>query len=1219
MPQATPQAPQPLDPVTAMGMCIGPVHRMVWGHGEPTEGQTHARALLEQQLPQAWELGGDDRRLAGLVNLWLTLTTGDDPLRSSWSIQDEWPGPLGRALRSLLDVQAKEPVLMALRRPWRFARARAALTALTRSHPHFRSNPAPTIFHEAREDALSLLRAARSPQTPPPAHLDLLHKDPEDWASEARGEQQLLPGVKVWKTLVEWLRKLQAAARDVVSTWTDRSSPRTVLPPGHKEALTSMSPGHRHLAEAVLADLDLQQAPDQATPALLRPATALAMMSKALKDASWPARVSWLPIAEEAVEGATEGITPLWAQQAQAQRHHLLEEIDVLRQRARRKATGLPEDDARPLWEAVDLLDEAKVQLHHYQADDAQEWVQLAQQAMATAMRSEKLAREEQRILTLWARLRDAGLLTKDLSSQPEAGNDDWPSTARAVEAQWRTVQDRFQKRLEGLSHKAHWLHDIPRRQVVGRVLELASTALQDGALTRASSAMDRAQEQLTAARRDLERDMEPSLRALWLRAKACAPSDDALFTLEAQLLRTSRRTQVGLPHAIRRQALSDWVVAAENGTLGDLPLLARVASGVATPVMWWDTLIPCDGLALDPLDAGTRKDGFALLRHGELTPLPPERYHFAPVGTGDASYRFDDDRVEGPYGDDGRPSHPQGLVARLPVDAFQDWFGLIDLDHTPWIIERPTLAQLLDRGAELVDRLREDEQSTWLDGLLTDLSPIDPTVVARAIDRLRAMELPPHIVEERLDRLSALHGASRHLAQARGAAVRAWLHSDDGAVALRTAARAHVDEHPELWDAPLKARHEQMEEELARMQALHEKLQQRATQARNAAEAAEQVIDDARFQLVGRWWSEQGGTGGTPAPQMATHERIPPAVWPEPSLHAPSTLEEVAEDLWRSTHLSELEAANLLACLLVGRATLVVGPPGSGKTTFLAHPLERLGLGAHRAETLQVPGGSHTRSDLLGNLDASQGLYQPGRLGLTEHLGLGAQHHGATWLPLWFEDLHLGVHGPTWRQLVNGTDVSLYAPELRPSNRGTIPPSLAVPSQLCLVGTASLLPERPLPDLLLADAWCIERRPDLADLLRPFQAPTPEPRPLDLRWLRQLAEQAPAASTRPLNAPLRLLFGAGLQGLPGHRTMSEVRAFLAIAQTLMPSAQAFDLALVQRILPSVQGVGPAAREGLLQVREACLAEGWTLSAARLERIVKQGIDMGDAFVGLPA
>ena len=86
------------------------------------------------------------------------------------------------------------------------------------------------------------------------------------------------------------------------------------------------------------------------------------------------------------------------------------------------------------------------------------------------------------------------------------------------------------------------------------------------------------------------------------------------------------------------------------------------------------------------------------------------------------------------------------------------------------------------------------------------------------------------------------------------------------------------------------------------------------------------------------------------------------------------------------------------------------------------------------------------------------------------------------------------------------------------------------------------------------------------------------------------------------------------VSGAPTPRSIHGIRAYLSVAQELLPIKVAEDYQVLQRILPGIRGVGERYRRVLEDLAGMCGRQSWRLSAQRCELIRARGEELGDFY-----
>jgi hypothetical protein len=1206
-----------LTPVRArLRAVVGAVWRATWSGSPDVDA---AVQVLREELEALYAMDGEARRLALLGSTWMALARDEDPLGTAWQIDELLPAPIGPVLRQLVDRRGERPALQEVWQPVHFGAARVALTELTKVQPNFRANPAPDLFGEAREDAQALLRAAASGDAMP--EVRLLQADVEDWASEARGTHQLLRGVKVWKTLVEWMRRLQREARKLAASWCPGAAPK--LPSGLQDPMSwaSRFPCDPELAKAWLYDLDV--APRRGLPpVLLRPRDGLIALGVAVDDLEVLDRAAWLYLVDEALEAAPGLGRPGWATDTHKRLRELEDEVATLLDRARRRARVTDDEAARAkLEEVIEQLEEASGQLDDRRVHEALEWAALARETLDDAVADAQLAEAEARAAALWRRLRLLDRLP-DVPEPPAAGESDdvLLSVLADLEAAWSTEVDALRTRLAAMRDAADWLHGDRDRRLASDALRLAHAAIETDELRRASRALDQVARLVDGARAALDGRLDAGLLQLLHRARRAGLAGAALHGLEQQLARCRDRADVGLPTATHREALTALVAHVEGATASPAVLAVGASDGLQ-PVLWWDAAVPVADQTAVP--AAVVPDKLYLMTAGgdgwSWEKLPSRRERFVPVVDSDAEvgeastapphldawsgrlFLQASDVVHGPYVvRDGTilPADARGLVGTLPADDFWDLFGGVDLPalstRERHVVDPPALHELVSEGGQLLDRLGDERAEHWLERLVEGIGGLDAGGLARAVDLLEAMELPEEVRQARLTRLRPVLGAAEEFAEARSEAVTAWLGSAAGEAAVKAAARDWVAERQDLLDAAVAVERERLASELQSLEDERDTATQQLDRLRVEVDAIAKIRDDARFAVLAGW-----GMQGSAAARTSRLRPLPPVVTRRPVGSMRGLVDRAVSALGGS----EEAVANLVLTLVTSPLVVCVG--GVEPTA----PVERLlrWLGSDTL-SLTVRGGWQDDAALFGALDDER--WRPSSDGLVEHL----VHATRCWAAgrdglhaVVFDELLRADPARYLSRVVSAARtgaVSLYAPSNEPSNAAAYPASVGVGRGVRWVLGHTWSEATPLPGWLLNEATVL-RTTDWGDVA--------DPAPVSWRDVTGLV--TPASRPGVLTEVFDAL--AALRAPVGRRAEARILAYLGAAEGVLTPADAMDLQLCQVVLPRLRGAGPRFGEGLDGLASLLSRRGFRRATSQVEAMRRAGRELGDFYDAL--
>lgn len=1230
-------APEQVEPDARLWLraLVGSVWRLTWTGDTPGGERTAALSRFTTHLQALFALGGADRELALLGSAWVTLALDDDPLGTAWQIDDLLAEPVGPHLRRVLDFRGDGAALLAYWKPLRFAAARAKLAELVQVQPNFRANPAPELFGEAREDAQALLRAAESEEHVPKVRL--LGADVETWASEARGTHQLLRGVKVWNTLVEWMRRLQDAAVELKATWAPGVALST--PP---KGIEGWADGFvdTELAAAFLHDLRLSKR-RRPLPTVLQPRSGLAALESCVADLDVHDRVELLFLVDE-IRGDTGLADPSWAVDARTHLASLAATLDVLTDRARRRAKVTTDaETSERLEEVIEQLGEAAVQLRERRSREAAEWVALATSTLDDAVADADLAELEARAATLWTRLSEADRLPADLVEPPAAAPDaaeQLRESLAALEQAWTGALQAAKTELASLREEVSWTHGARDRALATDALGLADDALGSGDLRRALRASDQVRRLLDGASAAFDERLDAGLKQLRHRAKRTDCARVEQHGLEGQLARCRDRADVGLPTDDQRQALTALVAHLE-GSEASPEMLALGVDGGLRPVCWWDTGVSVGAERHGAISADVTAGKLYLVRVAEQgmtwEKLPSRRERVLPVVSSDAPvgevgaapahlqqwsgrlYVEGPEVVHGPYvARDGvlGPADERGLVASMDTADFWDLFGSVEIPsfegRERHVVDPPSLHQMVTEGGRLHDELGEEGAEHWLHSVAAAVDGLSAESLEKAMTHLASMDLPEELLQSRLHRLRAVLGAARGLEQARKGAVDAWLASEPGAAAIDRAARAWVAEHRELVDAAVVAEKDRLARELAELDEERTASATRLERLRQEIDAVEQVRDDARFALLTAW------NGETRRARRPTR-----SLGTEPLMRTASSL---ADEIDRAATAMGRDRDGLavdLLTVLTQPIVIAAGPAGTEPLGRLAGVLRFFGHGheAGRHLGLDVRHDWYDDVPVFGGWNPAEQRWEPGGEGVVEHLlhaarCWGAGRHGLHVVRLdgmqrQDPERYLGrvLHAMARRE-----PIRLHAH----ASEADYPSQVPLPDNVRWLGSVVGDHDGRLSQDFLAGAAFVLSTPDVEALARDQHEAPVNAEPVSWRSLLACASTAEQTRHPALGEVIRALHRHGVSGAPGAVAVGAARRFLRASHGVLDAKVATDVAVLHHFLPAVRGVGSPAGEALGRVADRLKALGLRRSAERLRDICTVGESRGAFFDG---
>ncbi|MCB9697637.1 MAG: AAA family ATPase [Alphaproteobacteria bacterium] len=1066
-------------------------------------------------------------------------------------------------MREILDVDATRK-LDVVRRP---ARLQEVLRQLEQ---HCDRNPGKIsadkqILADAIGECRQVLRAAETAE-PPPRDLRLAQAtdaELEAWASEGSGSRRVTPGTPVFTALIHHLAQRRDLIRQAFDLWprTDQDAPE--LPRGWRKVLTDTCGEGADIACALVEDA----LPEPGERPLLEPAPR--QEPPANSD-----RTFWFVLARET------GELPPWAEP-------LGRRLDDLQ--ARIDAVADTYDG-----EAAEALQVARDTLAAIEPDEAEDWLKQAAEMHRDATQGADLDKIRDR-----ARARADHLAA--LGHEAPTQDDDVQAWAVAVEERWRGVRDDLRAQVDALAARAASLRgDV---EPVRAAVESARRDLSRAELPAAATALDAARSALSPL---LEAEAARLGPELWSIAQRAVPAG-----VTAAIERAVARRAAGLDSAALVRDLVVLVDQLDDAALVTLDgeRVAWVLGGVATA-----GATSARGVRVGPVTVTVGPPGDAterVARWGEVqsraNPGALGRVYLRALGA-----------VEGPYraaGDDLVPEDPSVAVASLSLSEFDRLFGRLEIGDDRWLVPHPpSLEELLQVGAQAVDRLDDEAAARWLATELDGAPP--PDALRRWLGAHEA--LSDGLREARLARLTDLVARAEALEPARAEAIDAWLASDEGRAAVDRAADALVDRESEELQrrldarvAELKAAEQELDEARDRVGAEIARLQEEVT-------AVEELLNDRKLELMAKFACAGSVVAAPTAPQIAEAPSTPIRASRFSPSHVPDLprlVQLVAGPTW-----GEVEVANLLLSIATGRWTLLAGLPGVGKSTFVRSVLTRLGHGPGTERYLELVVRRDWQDDaaLFGFWHPTQGRWTPSSEGFVEHLlraadGAGAGA-GALW-PVLVEELNLASPEYYLARMLSAFEaaqptVRLYDEELAPTNATRYPPAFEIPASVRVFATVNVddTVERLSPRFLSrasviwvepdVDAPLWRAEDDVTDLAVPFSALVAEGE----------------ADLGPITELVRFLRDQRVPGAPTARTRRAMGRYLAAARGVLPADVAQDLQVLQRVLPPLRGVGPRWRKLLDRMGELLQRHGWERSAARTLELRERGEELGDWY-----
>jgi hypothetical protein len=1185
----------------------GPVHRLAW-LGEDEAG---ARRRVLAWFREAVEvLAGREGGLSAVLDWWQVVALGQPALEHAWSIERAVPGPTGEALRRILELDA--PLgrrLDQLRRPLLFRQVLDELAALSERNPG-KIAADKQILSEAMTECRAVLRAGRE-AAEPPVDLRLARAnetDIEAWAQEGAANRRVEPGTPVWEHLLKQLGQRAQAVQKALRLWPSGRALSISLPQGWQEAIASVCGEGADVACALVADA----LPETPPRALLEPQTVLQALQDPPKDPAY--RLPTLLLIREATAAAGLPL-PSWALSL-AQRVEAFEDQLLARGQAYR-------------GDALTALEAARSALLELDLEAAEAWLTAADEEQQQTTAGADLDRRKEWLAQRAAQLRSLGHEVPELSEL-----DAWE---REIERQWGLAREELQQLASELSAGSESLGE--EGVVAEASLIEARHALGRGRLTLAHEQLQEARVRLEQARLERQQRLGPELTALWERSSGLTEPSSRLALHEA-VTRAARRRAQDLPWTELHRELLSLLAHLERGTMPAAVGLPAIGRGRIRRLCWVLGGVVADGEDSRPtsplgeieITRGEPSDAVQRVSSwGEaVRDVPPT---FAP-----RLYLREDEDVLGPFRvEDGeaRPEHRWQAVGQLPATVFAERFGRVEISARRWLVPQPpSLEEMLQVGAVLVDRLDEQAAALWLARELQGAPP--PGALAAWIEVAERDELPPELLTARLQRLHVLLGRARLLAPVRHQAIEQFLSSEAGRVQLSEALSARIAAESRAVESAVRQKRQELERELGGLEATLSQTQQALAaverdleQRRAEAEAEALALEALRSDRKARLLLELVGTrparspevvptrAAEPAPVLALAIRSHP-IEAVASVDLPTLVCEVAGSTW-----VEEDVANLVLSMATGRWTLMAGLPGVGKSTFVRSVLSRLGHGPGTERYLELVVRRDWQEDaaLMGFWHPTERLWMASSEGFLEHLLRAVddarQGYGGLW-PVLVEELNLASPEYYLARPLSALEAAppvlrLYDPELAPRNAGRYPASFVVPDSVRLVGTVNVddTVERLSPRFLSrASVLWMEARAELPpwraeDDVAVHCVPWPALAALASREETELG---------PLLEVFRFLQNARVPGIPTARTRTAIARYLSAARGLLPRTQAEDLQVLQRVLPPLRGVGPRWRVLLEQLVTLLERHGWSRSAARAAELRVRGEELGDWY-----
>lgn len=1183
--------------VTAATVLAGAAHRSVWVGPDPAGDRARALSWLRDATR---ELEAEHAALATVLDWWLAAAADASEVHAAWKIDRVLPAPLGDALRRVLD---REGGLREIRRPARFGELQVALRAAVARNPGKIAGDKP-ILQKANEECQRLLRAATD-RTAPPTDLRLAGIDDDGivaWASEVTRGNRVVPNSPVWNSLLQHLRYRADLVREALLVWPrGDAGPVAVLPASWEAQLRTSLPLGADLAVALVQDA----MPHPPARPLLLPSTPRAALRERPADAVGPcfrlAREAW---AEDPDDRPTWVVA--FAEQVDALDEHLAD-----REYAGDAATMLA--TAREALESLDLA-------------AARDWLAEADIEHARTTAGSQAERRRARASELSAQLVALRLPTP-------AGGSDVTAWAAAVDAAWGEARQAMRSDAERLVAECSVLREADT-QAVDAAVDEARALVDRGQLPAARAVLDRARTLLDLARRQDDARIGDDLAALRDRVARLSPRNRAPAL--AALRRVAARREADLDTTPDVPALAGLIAGLEARTPNLAAVCAEDAAGGLARIAWVLGGVPAPGeeprgpvlrvrgvrvVGNVPADAAGRVTAW-----GEVLSGPASGSATGPV------FLRGDGGIRGPFtmaNGQLAPRHAWCAVAALPEARFAELFGLVELGGRRALVPRPPdLPELLQVGGACQDMLDDGALARWLAHAVEGAPP--PAAIERWLASDAVSGVPAPIAAARLSRMGSLLGTTTLLANHRESAIAEYLAADAGQAALAAAAERLVAHDLERLRESVERQRLDLEASLAGVRAELDASRQAAAAEEQSAQArlralreevgaAEGLLGDVKIRLLAEL-----GLGGGIARAPTAGPASPATPLQAAGFTATDTpdLGTLVRDLAGHTW-DEPDVANLLLSVATGRWTLLAGLPGVGKSTFVRSVLARLGHGPGTERYLELVVRRDWQDDaaLFGFWHPTERAWTPSSEGFVEQLLRAVDDerlgHGGLW-PVLVEELNLASPEYYLARPISAfesatPEIRLYDAALAPINAARYPASFPVADAVRMVATVNVddTVERLSPRFLSrASVIWIEPRPDAA----PWRPEDDAPRHR-VRWtaLRGLTERG-TTDLGDIGEVVRFLQQARIPGAPTIRTQRAIGRYLGAARGVLPSDDAEDLQVLQRILPPIRGTGPRWRDLLDRLGDLLERRGWRRSAERTRDIRERGEELGDWY-----
>ena len=318
--------------------------------------------------------------------------------------------------------------------------------------------------------------------------------------------------------------------------------------------------------------------------------------------------------------------------------------------------------------------------------------------------------------------------------------------------------------------------------------------------------------------------------------------------------------------------------------------------------------------------------------------------------------------------------------------------------------------------------------------------------------------------------------------------------------------------------------------------------------------------------------------------------------------------------------HLDTEQLVNLVTTIAQSQFTICSGLPGTGKTSLI----KRLGLAMNlgrRQHTISVSRGWMSSNDILGYYNGLSHTYQPAATGLWELLNTMQSERAEEVTPaiLLLDEMNLSSpehYFSSFLDLADGESNREIFTGFPDKERLVVPEYLRIIGTINSDETVQPLSPRMLDraavipfDGMIGDAYVGNKVIDTDVLIEPISARD---------WLALFEGKGAALSGEPLaifNEVINVLQDEnedlGKRVIISYRKRRLISDFVDVAGSLLVEYEgtvtALDRAILQHVLPTINGYGEGFAERLNRLHQALKKYGLEMSAKCLRKIIVEG------------